>query len=86
MPRAHAEYLKELARSIERWDLQGEECSDADLAAAYASDVKDLRRVHSAIAKDEIDEAAKIASGLDTIVRDQIPESVYLFLQNETGA
>jgi hypothetical protein len=86
MPRPHAKHLKELARSIERWGLQGKECSDAEVAGAYESDVKDLRRVHSAIAKDEIDEAAKIAFGLDTIVRDQIPESVYLFLQDKTGA
>jgi Asp-tRNA(Asn)/Glu-tRNA(Gln) amidotransferase A subunit family amidase len=86
MPRKHAEHLKHLARSIERWDLQGKECSDADVAGAYASDVKDLRRVHSAIANDEIDEAAKVAFGLDTIVRGQIPQSVYRFLQDETGA
>jgi hypothetical protein len=86
MPKAHAEHLKNLARSIDEWAIQGKECSNAELAEAYASDVKDLGRVHAAIAEDDISKAAKIAFGLDTIVREQIPESVYLFLQDKTGA
>jgi len=86
MPKKHADHLKALARNIEGWAIQGKECSNTELAEAYASDVKDLRKVYAAIAEDNIDEAAKIADRLDTIVRDQIPESVYTFLYDETGA
>jgi hypothetical protein len=77
------QHLKVLAQSIANWEQNGKECSDADLAEAYQSDVRDLWKVHAAMKKGDLALAAKIAFDLDTIVREQIPNSVYELLERE---
>ena len=50
---------------------------DADLAAAYAEDVADLRAILRLIESGALHEAAEAIDCLDTLVRDLIPTGLY---------
>jgi hypothetical protein len=76
--------LDAFADNIAYWEDQAKfvrERGEEDLAEAYLDDARDLKRVLEAIKTGDFDTAAKIAFSLDTIVREQIPDSVYRFLQ-----
>jgi len=76
--------LKSFAKSIERWAKNGKGCSDQYLVLAYEGDAKDLREVHDLIEAGDYQKAARVAFGLDTIVREQIPGKVWDFLQRRS--
>ena len=76
--------LDAFAANIACWEDHGKfvrERGEEDLADAYFSDARDLKRVLEAIKAGDFDTAAKIAFSLDTIVREQIPDSIYCFLR-----
>ena len=72
--------LEQFGQSIESWERQGKEArrdGDAELAAAYAEDVADLRASLRLIEDEALHEAAEAIDCLDTPVRDLIPTGLY---------
>ena len=72
--------LEQFRRIIESWERQGKEAGrdgDAELAAAYAEDVADLRAILRLIETGALHEAAEAIDCLDTLVRDQLPQPLY---------
>ncbi len=72
--------LDQFQQSIESWDRHGREAGrdgDAELAAAYAEDVAELRAILRLIGRGALHEAAEAIDCLDTLVRDQIPIHLY---------
>ena len=47
------------------------------MAEAYATDADDLQTVRDAVAAGNLAEAGRIAYGLDTYVRDEIPKRLF---------
>jgi hypothetical protein len=54
---------------------------DPDMMEAGRTDAADLRRVASLVRSNELKEASAVASDLDTIVRDELPESFFRLLE-----
>lgn len=78
----------EFEKSIARWSHQGQEAhdlGDEELAQAYASDVRDLKRFLQMYKEGKLDEAWAMARNLDTIVRELIPDPIYNFLRDREG-
>ena len=72
--------LEQFRQSIESWERHGREAGrdgDAELAAAYAEDVADLRAILRLIETGAPHEAAEAIDCLDTLVRDLIPTGLY---------
>ncbi len=72
--------LEQFRQSIESWERQGKEAGrdgDAELAAAYAEDVADLRAILRLIEAGALHKAAEAIDRLDTLVRDQLPQRLY---------
>ncbi len=72
--------LDQFRQSIASWERQGKEAGrdgDVELAAGDAEDVADLRAILRLIVIGELHETAEAINRLDTLVRDQIPVSLY---------
>jgi hypothetical protein len=70
--------MNEFARSISDWTWTADE--DREMLTQYMRDREDLKYVYDLIANKEYTYAAKSAANLDTIVRDQIPVTIWNFL------
>jgi len=68
--------------AINKWKMYSLETKDKELAAAYKKDAEDLKSIYDAIIDDRYDIAQRLINKLDTIVRDQIPLSVYNIVFN----
>jgi hypothetical protein len=71
---------------IDSWtwtDKTGDLAEDERMLKAYAQDRKDLTKVLKLCEKGEYKKAYKLAWGLDTIVRELIPESVYSYIEEK---
>jgi len=58
---------------------------DDYLAEAYERDAEDLQAVRDAAAQDDLAEAGRIAHGLDTYVRDEIPKRLFNAIMKAAG-
>ena len=58
---------------------------DEYLTEAYANDADDLQAVRDAIARGDLAEAGRIAYGLDTYVRDEIPKRLFNTIMKANG-
>ena len=72
--------VRDFEKAIKAWDCGKED--EKDLSAADAADRKDLQKVLDLFKKGEFKKSFNAAWGLDTIVRDQIPDSVYDICHN----
>ena len=61
------------------------ERDDDYLAEAYERDAEDLQAVRDAAARGELAEAGRIAYGLDTYVRDEIPKRLFNTIVKAAG-
>lgn len=68
--------MDKFKRSINKWSG-----GNSGLKHVYAQDRKDLREVYNLLRQKEFDKAKEKAYWLDTIVRDQIPQDVYNFME-----
>ena len=77
---------KAIQRDLERLDEEiarsrrmsaFHEGDDDYLAEAYSTDAEDLQAGRDAIAAGDLAEAGRIAYGLDTYVRDEIPKRLF---------
>jgi hypothetical protein len=71
--------MDKFKRSIIKWTGL-----NSAMKHVYAKDRKDLREVYNLLRQKEFEKAKEKAYWLDTIVRDQIPEDVYNFMDNIT--
>ena len=55
------------------------------LAEAYERDAEDLQAVRDAVAQDDLAQAGRIAYGLDTYVRDEIPKRLFNAIMKANG-
>lgn len=69
----HITYSKKVAAAADGWEAKATIFDDD----SYLSDAKDLREISVLLADGDIDEAKERIASLDTIVRDEIPDSVY---------
>ena len=74
---------EEIARS--RRMAAFHEGDDDYLAEAYERDAKDLQAVRDAAARGDLAEAGRIACGLDTYVRDEIPKRLFNTIMKANG-
>jgi hypothetical protein len=74
--------MKEFKKKIAEWKADPEDLKY--MITVYAEDRKNLTRVYNLLEKGKVKQAAKEAWSLDTIVRDQIPEDVYDFMEDAT--
>ena len=58
---------------------------DDYLAEAYEQDADDLQAVRDAVARGELAEAGRLAYGLDTYVRDEIPARLFNLIMKANG-
>lgn len=54
---------------------------DADLRKCYTQDRRDLRRVQTLYKRGQWAKAGEFASGLDTLVREMIPDTIWESIQ-----
>jgi len=85
---------KAIQRDLERLDEEiarsrrmaaFHEGDDHYLAEAYERDAEDLQAVRDAVAQDDLAEAGRIAYGLDTYVRDEIPKRLFNTIMKANG-
>lgn len=69
-----SDMLKKFKDNIKAWK---ENEYTRDIKKVYAQDRKDLTVIYNLIKKGDMEIAGKMAWNLDTIVREQIPSSVY---------
>ena len=72
--------LEQFRQSIESWERQGQEAGrdgDVELAAGYAEDVADLHAILRLIESGALHEVTEAINGLDTLIRDQVPQRLY---------
>lgn len=69
------EAIRRLERTIKNW--QPEKGDDASMRACYTQDRKDLRKVLSLCKRGKWQEAIEFARGLDTLVREMIPNGIW---------
>jgi ribosomal protein L32E len=55
---------------------------EEDMLRMYREDLKDLKKIRTLIKNRKFKEAWKKARGLDTAVREEIPDNVYEFLEH----
>ena len=70
----------EIRAAARAWEDRADDDADPGLARVYRSDAKDLRKVARLVDAGRI-QKARDAAGLDTIVRDQLPESFFELLE-----
>ena len=73
--------LERFAKNIDAWAEEGERWAsrgDREMAERHELDVLALNEVHAAVRGGDYPKAARLAHGLDTIVRDQIPAKLYI--------
>lgn len=78
----YANVLADVARAKSSEAVQEKEI---DMAYMYAADASDLFRVARHLQKNEIQEAIDHFRSLDTNVRDECPDDVFLFLRETQG-
>ena len=61
------------------------EGDDDYLTEAYDRDAKDLQAVYDGIVRGDLAEAGRIAYGLDTYVRDEIPKMLFNLIMKANG-
>ena len=72
--------LEQFTRKITAWAEEGKRWAsrgDREMAERHELDVLALNEVHAAVRGGDYPKAARLAHGLDTIVRDQIPARLY---------
>ena len=72
--------LEQFPQSIKSWKKHGREAGrdgDAELAAAHAEDMADLRAILRLIETGALHEATETIDCRDTLVRDQLPQYLY---------
>ena len=74
---------EEIARS--RRMAAFHEGDDEFLAEAYSTDAEDLQAVRDAAGGGDLAEAGRIAYGLDTYVRDEIPKRLFNTIMKANG-
>ena len=76
--------LERFAKNIDAWAEDGKRWSagdagdDQETAETYERDVLALRDIYAAVRQGNYPKAARLAHGLDSIVRDQIPAKLYI--------
>jgi hypothetical protein len=75
-----AKDINSLRKSIRAW--KGDD-KDAHMVKVYANDREDLGRLLDAIEDGDIKLARQLADSLDTLVRDQIPTTLYDKIQRQ---
>ena len=73
--------IKEFESEIKDWCEDAEE-TDPEMIKAYEDDREDLEYIRDLMVEGDYDYAAQRAGDLDTVVRDQIPEAIWDFLQD----
>lgn len=74
--------IAEFKEAIKNWkSCNGDD--DKEMTKMYVSDRKDLRKILKLFKKEKYKEAYDMAWNLDTIVREQIPSSVYEIIEME---
>jgi hypothetical protein len=76
--------LKSFSDQIRRWENRANGC-ERYLALVYKEDAMDLWKVHALMKSGEYRKAKRVASSLDTIVREQIPDEAWDFLESKDG-
>lgn len=83
-----------IKRDLERLDEEIALCrrmaafhdgDDDYLAEAYERDAEDLQAVRDAAARGDLAEAGRLAYGLDTYVRDEIPKRLFNTIMKANG-
>lgn len=82
---ARARIASEIDRAAERWGDRAYDpgTTDSEMRRAYLSDAADLHRIASAFRHGNDHEAFTRGERLDTIVRDQLPDSFWKLVQAE---
>ena len=71
----HIQAIEDFKKNIAAWSCSPKE--DKWLSKAYAKDRKDMRKVLTQFVKGNWEKTLELGRGLDTIVRDHIPDSVW---------
>lgn len=75
--------MKKFDKNIKAWAKNAVGEKDKELAKGYRDDAKDLRRVYDLMLDGEYKKARRELEDLDTLVRDQVPNTVYNFLMDD---
>lgn len=78
MKRHTDKMIKDFERAIKNWRHEPDD--DQEMIDCYSDDRKDLKHALKLMTLGMYEQAWDIVAGLDTIVRDQVPEDVYNFL------
>lgn len=76
------QHIKDFNKAIRAWKDNGSFKNDKGMLACYKKDRADMRKIVTMLKKGQFSEAGEAMWGLDTIVRDQIPNSVYDLVVN----
>lgn len=77
--------LARLREATHKWKTAWSDESDREMIRLYAEDAKGLAKFGEAVRRRNWKEAYRRARGMDTVVRDQIPQRLYNRVCRELG-
>lgn len=76
-----AEELQGIASSWEQWHVESWGDEDPRMVDVGKDDARDIRHIAELVRRNRLHSAAREAAGLDTIVRDELPDSFFKLLK-----
>lgn len=76
--------IEEFQAAIKRWYPDAREMSKREVTKRYTQDRKDMKKVLGLVKKGKMHQAYELACSLDTIVREEIPNSIWTIISKES--